>query len=136
MEAPDKVQAAEVLIGKPLEAHLCLEAARQHVVCRGAEAGGCANLRQQVHFEVGGEGVWQPHVAGKSAEDEVAHLDAAGRHRIAHLQNHARISLSILLVPTNRFLSSHAGDTRTLELMEQSALKWHPGIISEQVGVP
>ena len=70
-----------------LEADLFLEAAGQHVFCRGSEAGGCADLRQQVHLEVGSEGVWQSHVAGERAQDEVAHLDAAGRDRIAHLQH-------------------------------------------------
>ena len=65
------------------------------MVCRGSEAGRCADLRQQVHFEVGSEGVRQPHVAGECTQNEVAHLDAAGRDCITDLQNR------IFLLSTN-----------------------------------
>ena len=41
---------------------------------------------QEVHFEVGGEGVRQAHVAWEGGQDEVAHLDAAGGNGIAQLE--------------------------------------------------
>lgn len=48
----------------------------QDAWCRG-------DLGQQVHFQVGREGVGQAHVAGEGAQDEVAHLDAVGRDHVA-----------------------------------------------------
>ena len=40
-----------------------------HVHCNGAAR----------DLEVGGEGVWESHVAREGTEDEVPHLDAVGR---------------------------------------------------------
>lgn len=48
--------------------------------CRQVHADGPA------HLEVGGEGVGQAHVAGEGRQDEVAHLDARGRHHVAQLK--------------------------------------------------
>lgn len=50
------------------------------------KSGALVDLWQEVHLEVGGEGVRQAHVAGEGRQDEVAHLDAAGRDDIAQLE--------------------------------------------------
>ena len=50
------------------------------------ECGALVDVGQQVHLEVGGEGVRQAHVAREGGQDEVAHLDAAGRDDLAQLE--------------------------------------------------
>mmetsp|Transcript_42174 Transcript_42174/g.109367 ORF Transcript_42174/g.109367 Transcript_42174/m.109367 type:complete len:264 (-) Transcript_42174:1570-2361(-) len=63
--------------------HLRREQLGQQVLGVGQRARRLVDLREQVHLEVGREGVRQAHVAREGAQDEVAHLDAAGRDDVA-----------------------------------------------------
>ena len=42
------------------------------------DPGSLCDVRQAVNLQVRGEGIWQPHVAGEGAQDQIAHLDAVG----------------------------------------------------------
>mmetsp|Transcript_8574 Transcript_8574/g.22973 ORF Transcript_8574/g.22973 Transcript_8574/m.22973 type:complete len:294 (-) Transcript_8574:5821-6702(-) len=62
--------------------HLALDVVRQQAIWVG-QARGHADLRQQVHLEVGRERVRQAHIAWEGRQDEVAHLHAGGRDVVA-----------------------------------------------------
>lgn len=60
-----------------------LKLLRKQVLRVWDDAGRLADLWKKVDLEVGGEGVWEPHVARECREDEVAHLNARGRDGVA-----------------------------------------------------
>ena len=62
-----------------MSSHL-LEVGWLNVVCEVChDAWGVVDFRKDVHLQVWGEWVWQTHVTGKRAQDQIPHLDAVWR---------------------------------------------------------